>query len=285
MNARFFADCPICGSAESSTVVEFTELRFGRCAQCGLIYKSHEAEGLRERLSKDYDASYFTDGRAQYLKRWAHRVAKCRRQVLMCLEHAPHAKSLLDVGCSAGYVLAAGEALGLTSTGIDVAGYVTKLAKERGHSTAGASLTELPFRDGSFDIVTAKHTLEHVDVPRRALREVARVLKPGGVAFIVVPDGAYWRVGVTPKTSKYFHPKRLGTQHHVYYDVASLSRGLTDAGLEVVSTDKAMLRKRLAKGVAAPWEYVRWVGLKTWTSVSKVTHLRREIQLIARKAA
>ena len=60
---------------------------------------------------------------------------------------------------------------------------------------------------------------------------------------------------------------------------------LTDAGFEVVSNDKAMLRRRLAKGVAAPWEYVRYAALKTWTSVSKATRLRREIQLIARRPA
>jgi len=281
--APFFAACPICGSTESSTVVDFPELRFGRCAQCGLIYKSEEERGLRARLSKKYDADYFIHGQAQYLKRWAHRVAKCRRQLLMCLEFAPHAKRSLDVGCSAGYVLAAGDSLGLQAIGIDIASYTAKLAKDRGYPSATASLTELPFRDGAFDIVTAKHTLEHVDVPLRGLSEMARVLAPGGVALIVVPDAQYWRVSAAPKSGKYFRPERLGWQHHVYYDISSLSRGLVGAGLEVVSTDKAMMRRRLAKGPAAPWEVLRFAALKTWTSVSKATHLRREIQLIARK--
>lgn len=283
MNDPFFKQCPICGSAESSTIVEFPELRFGRCAQCGLIYKSEEERGLRARLAKKYDADYFIHGQAQYLKRWAHRVAKCRRQLLMCLEFAPHAKRCLDVGCSAGYVLAAGDSLGLVPTGIDIAAYTAKLAKERGYDSATASLTELPFRDESFDIITAKHTLEHVDVPKRGLSELARVLKPGGVVLVVVPDAQYWRVSAAPRSGKYFVPDRLGWQHHVYYDIPSLGRGLRDAGLEVVSDDKAMLRRRLAKGASAPWEYVRFAALKTWTSVSKATHLRREIQLIARK--
>jgi SAM-dependent methyltransferase len=279
--APFFPSCPLCGGAESSTVVEFPELRFGRCATCGLIYKSEEERGLRARLAKKYDADYFIHGQAQYLRRWAHRVAKCRRQLLMCLEFAPHAQRCLDVGCSAGYVLAAGDSLGLRPTGIDIAAYTAKLAKERGYASATASLTELPFR--SFDIVTAKHTLEHVDVPRRGLSELARVLRPGGVVLVVVPDAAYWRVGAAPRSGKYFRPERLGWQHHVYYDVTTLARGLTDAGLEVVSSDKAMLRRRLAKGAAAPWEYLRYAALKTWTTVSKATHLRREIQLIAKK--
>ena len=283
--APFFAHCPVCGSAEASTIVEFPELRFGRCTGCGLIYKDQEERGLRARLSKKYDADYFIHGSAQYLKRWAHRVAKCRRQLLMCLEFAPHAERMLDVGCSAGYVLAAADSLGLTPTGIDITAYTTKLAKDRGYASATASLTELPFADRSFDIVTAKHTLEHVDVPKRGVSELFRVLKPGGVVLVVVPDAAYWRVGSAPKSGKYFKPEGLGWQHHVYYGVPQLTRALTDAGFEVVSNDKAMLRRRLAKGVAAPWEYVRYAALKTWTSVSKATRLRREIQLIARRPA
>ena len=279
----FFATCPICDGTQRTTLVEFPELRFSRCEGCGLVYKSDEDPGLSARLATRYDAGYFVHGRAQYLKRWAHRVAKCRRQLLMCLEFAPHAQTSLDVGCSAGYVLAAADSLGLHPTGIDYAAWAAGLAKERGYPTAAASLTELPFRDASFDIVTAKHTLEHVRTPRQALAEVARVLKPGGVALIVVPDSGYWHLKSSPRGGRYFHPERLGWQHHVYYDVATLGRGLRDAGLEVVSVDKAMPRRRLAKGWAAPYEWLRFAGLKVWTTFSKATHLRREIQLLARK--
>ena len=275
----FFAECPICGTIERTTRVEFPELRFAKCARCGLTYKSHEVPGL----AKCYDAGYFLNGQAQYLKRWNHRVAKCRRQLLMCLEFAPHAQRTLDVGCSAGYVLAAADSLGLSPTGIDYAAYAAGLGKQRGFSTATASLTELPFRDASFDVVTAKHTVEHVRTPKHAFAEVARVLKPGGVALIVVPDAGYWHLNASPRGGRYFHPERLGWQHHVYYDISTLSLGLTNAGLELVSVDKAMLRRRLAKGAAIPWEWLRFAALKVWTTFARVTHLRRELQVIARK--
>lgn len=280
--APFFTACPLCGATGGRVMADYPELCFVRCA-CGLIYKTEEDPQLRARLSKKYDADYFVHGQAQYLKRWAHRVAKCRRQLLMCLEFAPHARTTLDVGSSAGYVLAAAKSLGLTPVGIDIAAFSAKLAREKGFASATASLTELPFREGSFDVVTAKHTLEHVRTPKLGLSELARVLAPGGVAFVVVPDAEYWHLHFAKDSGKYFRPERLGWQHHVYYDVPSLRRGLEGAGLEVVSTDKAMLRARLAKGAALPWEYARWAGLKTWTSVAKATHLRREIQLIARK--
>jgi hypothetical protein len=142
----FFADCPICRSADHAPVVEFPELLFVRCRGCGLVFKAEEDPALSRRLAKRYDAGYFINGRAEYLKRWDHRVAKCRRQLLMCLEFAPHAKSILDVGCSVGYVLAAANSLGLHPTGMDFSAYAAGLAKERGYGAASASLTHLPFR-------------------------------------------------------------------------------------------------------------------------------------------
>lgn len=281
--SSFFSACPICASPDRTPLVTFPELTFSRCAGCGLTYKSEEDPFLSSRLAKRYDANYFLKGQAQYLKRWAHRVAKCRRQLLMCLEFAPHAQTTLDVGCSAGYVLAAADALGLRPTGIDYAPYAAALGHQRGFPTSAASLTELPFRDESFDVITAKHTLEHVRTPRQALSELARVLKPGGVVMIVVPDAGYWHLNASKKGGRYFHPERLGWQHHVYYDVATLGRGLRDAGLEVMSVDKAMPRRRLAKGLAAPYEWLRFFALKAWTTFARITHLRREIQVIARK--
>ncbi len=281
----FFAACPLCGAETRAPVITFAELTFARCGACGLVYKSEEDPSLRARLAKAYDGDYFVKGRAQYLKRWNHRVAKCRRQLLMCLEYAPHARDVLDVGSSAGYVLAAAASLDLKPAGLDYSAWAAKLGHQRGFSTVTASLTHLPFRDGSFDIITAKHTLEHVDEPRRAMAELHRVLRPGGVALVIVPDAAYFRLHVAKRSGRYFHPERLGWQHHVYYDVNTLGRGLREAGFTVVANDKAILRRRLAKGVAAPWEYARMSALKVWTTLSKLTHLRREIQLIARKSA
>jgi SAM-dependent methyltransferase len=48
-------------------------------------------------------------------------------------------------------------------------------------------MTDVPFRDGSFDLIVCVHVLEHVPDDRRAIREMVRVLKPGGVALLLVP--------------------------------------------------------------------------------------------------
>ena len=59
--------------------------------------------------------------------------------------------------------------------------------RKRGHWVV-ADAHMLPFRDSVFSLVVASHVLEHLDDPERALREIYRVLKPGGIAHVRVPN-------------------------------------------------------------------------------------------------
>lgn len=262
-------------------MVTFPELRFGRCAGCGLIYKREQVPGLGE----GYGENYFRHNRAGYLKRWDHRVRKCRRQLLVCLEYAPYARSMLDVGCSAGYVLAAAKSLGLEEMGLDYASFPVEMCRERGFRAEQGTLTKMPFADGSFDIVTAKHTLEHVESPMEGLREIHRVLRPGGVAFIVVPDAAYYKIPLMPRKGRSFRPDRRGWQHHVYFYENNLAEACTRVGLAPAKAGKDIFRSRLAQGPRAAYEYARYAFLLGWVHGCRVTRMRRELQLICLKPA
>lgn len=48
-------------------------------------------------------------------------------------------------------------------------------------------MTDVPFKDDAFDLIVCVHVLEHVPDDRAAMREMVRVLRPGGVAMILVP--------------------------------------------------------------------------------------------------
>ncbi len=50
-----------------------------------------------------------------------------------------------------------------------------------------ADATDLPFTDGSVDVIVSESVLEHVKDPARAVREMLRVLKPGGTLYVSVP--------------------------------------------------------------------------------------------------
>jgi ubiquinone/menaquinone biosynthesis C-methylase UbiE len=50
-----------------------------------------------------------------------------------------------------------------------------------------ADIQNLPLADDGFDLVVCSHVLEHVPDDRQAMKELARVLKPGGRALVLVP--------------------------------------------------------------------------------------------------
>ena len=58
---------------------------------------------------------------------------------------------------------------------------------ERRHATVRMDVTAILFGDASFDVILCNHVLEHVPEDRKAMRELLRVLKPGGWAIMQVP--------------------------------------------------------------------------------------------------
>ena len=98
---------------------------------------------------------------------------------------------VLDVGCGAGSVAKAvkRERADLQVFGCDLSQSALAVAN---HSPEGvdfrlATAEQLPFSDGEFDFVWIFDVLEHVESPEQVLREVARVLRPGGGFHIVLP--------------------------------------------------------------------------------------------------
>jgi SAM-dependent methyltransferase len=95
-------------------------------------------------------------------------------------------------------------------------------------------VTELQFSDESFDLVVCNHVLEHVPDDRRAMRELHRVLRPGGVAILLVPDVRSDETFEDPSVTDPDERQRLfGQDDHVrVYGWDYLDR-LRDAGFEM----------------------------------------------------
>jgi len=55
-----------------------------------------------------------------------------------------------------------------------------------------ASCYSLPFREETFDVAVSSHVIEHLDTPETLLKEVARVLKPGGAFLLMCPSRNHW---------------------------------------------------------------------------------------------
>jgi SAM-dependent methyltransferase len=104
---------------------------------------------------------------------------------------------VLDVGCGAGSVAKAVklERQDLEVFGCDMSQSALAMASAspQGVDFRQATAERLPFSDREFDFVWIFDVLEHVDDPDQVLREVARVLRPGGGFHIVLPlEGQPW---------------------------------------------------------------------------------------------
>lgn len=99
---------------------------------------------------------------------------------------------ILDVGCGTGLLVKKMGKLGLAQ-GIDSSIQAVTLGKQRGIKIIKGSITKLPYRTASFDIVTCIDVLCHRSISndRLALRELRRVLKPSGVLVLRVPAHSF----------------------------------------------------------------------------------------------
>lgn len=105
---------------------------------------------------------------------------------------------LLDIGAGRGEMLKAATARGWKAVGLEPASEFARFAREySGAEVIEAKLEDRPFEENSFDVVTLGAVLEHVFNPVEILREINRVLRPGGMLWLDIPNeaGAFYRLG------------------------------------------------------------------------------------------
>ena len=129
---------------------------------------------------------------------------------------------ILDLGCGTGRNLTELEQIG-DAVGLDLEARALEFCHQRGHNAVAQARAERqPFRDATFDAVMALDLLEHLDDDVAGVREVLRVLRPGGHFLAFVP--AYrWLWG----------PQDDVSHHRRRYTPDMIARTLRTAGLTV----------------------------------------------------
>ena len=133
------------------------------------------------------------------------------------------ALALLDLGCGTGFTVACGRRLGQW-TGLDTSTEALRLARQRVPSATWikGTATALPFPDASFDGLTCLDVIEHIKDDLSVVREIHRVLAPGGVGVLTVPG---WPL--------LFGPHDLALGHVRRYKRAQLHELLSAARLHI----------------------------------------------------
>jgi SAM-dependent methyltransferase len=113
---------------------------------------------------------------------------------------------LLDIGCGNGEFVRVARRLGWDAEGLDPDPVAAAVGGTMGLPITVGCLPKIDYPDASFAVVTMSHSIEHLHDPVASLREIRRILKPGGIVWIATPNlssagrkvfGADW-VGLDP---------------------------------------------------------------------------------------
>ena len=140
-------------------------------------------------------------------------------------------RDVLEVGCGTGLVLLRIREFARLARGVDLSPGMLEKAKQRGLDVVLGSATQLPFDDNGFDVTCSFKVLAHVPEIEKALAEMARVTRPGGVVLAEFYNpyslrGLAKRLGPAGKIAE------GANEHNVYtrFDSPAQARKLTPAG-------------------------------------------------------
>lgn len=181
-------------------------------------------------------------------------------------------KDALEVGCGTGLVLERVAAFARSAKGIDLSPGMLEHARQRGLDVVEASATELPFPDESFDVAYSFKVLAHVPDFETSVREMARVVRPGGHVIFDVYNRHSFRYAIKRlfgprKTSKSFDEAAISTR---FWSPAEAEEHFpprtklaAHAGIRVATVHPAMLRVPLV-GALTRWTEWQLMDSALW---------------------
>lgn len=227
--------CPLCGGDKLRPERVIDGYSLERCSRCSFVF-------VNPRPSPQQLAAIYTERDDEELTALYARIATpavlddYRRKLEWIEQQVPGRGRLLDFACAAGYFFELAQQRGWDAHGADLGGWTARAAAARGlkHLHVG-TLQEIAFAAASFDVVYAAQVFEHLADPLADLRELRRILKPGGLLYLDVPN--YHTLPILLGRDDFM----LNTppQHINYFTPRTLRHLLQSAGLQQVQLSSA----------------------------------------------
>lgn len=132
---------------------------------------------------RDYVAVIYNEGDKPFTQ-YPDKLAR----YLFSRYQLPKGSKILDLGCGRGEFLKGFIRCGLNGYGVDRSTIAKSICPEAEVLQADLENNTLPFNDNYFDVVFSKSVLEHFYYPEKLVREIYRILNPGGIVITMVPD-------------------------------------------------------------------------------------------------
>ncbi len=245
MTQRELVPCAACGSHNYDLYPVHLNswlpqnYNYSKCNECDFVYVNPRP--LPEEVEEIYSAHTNPFDQEEYEGLDVERET-LERLVLRLKKEMPSG-TMLEMGCGRGDFLKIAQDHGYTVAGSDL-------------STAPSPYPDIPIFQGflkdanypteQYDIIVTRNTLEHIYDPNEDIRELNRILKPGGLLYVKVPHVKYeegWRC------KAFFGFKSLFTPpvHLNHFATGTLSKILKRNGFEVVSWESEKPSKSKSK--------------------------------------
>lgn len=182
--------CVGCGQVQTRQLLNVRGGRYVTCTACGVVRNDplppeEDLEALAEYWSENH---YLQEDKLR--RKFDPQVqAMAYSRVLRELEPYRCSGRLLEIGCAAGSFLDAAARDDWLPTGIELSKATATYAREqRGLDVRAGTISTVDLGGEQFDAVVMIDVIEHVYDPARLLREVHRVLGPGGALLVMTPN-------------------------------------------------------------------------------------------------
>ena len=214
--------CLVCGGSDFRRVFKKQGKWFWRCKCCELVFV-HDIypEFARNTDELNYD---------QLAVERTEPKPRQRREYTALLDEFEGFRTsgkLLEVGCGPGLFLGSAAQRSWDCTGIEMLDDMARVTRERYGVTVKPDLFEARFPDASFDVCYMNEVIEHVINPVPMMREIHRVLRPGGIALLRTGNARSWSARLNGAKWWYYH---FGGHGHIRFFGPESAEALCKAG-------------------------------------------------------
>ncbi len=256
--------CPICQSpASTSKAMEYHDDRYGypgkfpliRCSICGhrFLHAAFPAQALQDLYTNYYPRSYFDlENHPAYRVNNAF-VTWLNGELYVPFRWVPKGKKVLDIGCGFGESLGYLREQDCDAYGVEADENIRRVAEKYGYNVHVGLFDPANYQANSFDVVTMGQVIEHVTDPLQTLKDIASVLKPGGIAILSSPNAKGWGAKVFGKRWINWH-----SPYHLHFFTPTSMR---------IAAEKTGLRLETVDCITPSyWLHAQWLHLLTYPS-------------------
>lgn len=228
--------CPVCESSVGKEIFCKNGFRHNRCQSCNMVYVNPVLN--EERLHSFYQNEESYTRVLLNENQLEMDIKKFNYGMDIIEEYMPAKGKLLDVGCGPGISLKVAKERGWDVQGIEFNTWCIKNIRNMNIPVVDQPLKEVGFPENYFECVTLWTVLEHVMEPGELLADIFKVLSPGGILLLLVPN-------LDSLANRILHEKSTtfsGDSHVNLFNAQSISRLLKKSGFIVKECETILTR-------------------------------------------